>query len=172
MTRLIKLFLIILLLIYFTACTAYSSLNIPQITEFKKNITSEYEEINSLKVQYSVSCLSFIYSFKKEISEKQMFHIFYKTKELILKEDFQEEFFKQFFKKYYNNTGEQKIYPNVSITFYLQNDEKDIYQFESLYYKEPYNSARENEIDGYKTWTYWNFNENRGKPVPKQGICE
>lgn len=127
---------------------------------------SEYKNINKITIQYSPGALEFNYKFKKVPKESEMFDVFYRTKELILTEKFQNEFFKKFFSTY--TTGnEKKYYPNAFVNFDLNNDGKDEYQFESQYNERIDSSDSENEAEGYITWTYWDF-KSEGKLVPEQ----
>jgi hypothetical protein len=151
-----------------TGCMVYNNLNTKQINTFKKELKAAHKGIKKLEIKYSVPSLYFIYSFKKT-TEDEMFDIFYKTKELILNEDFQKDFFEKFFNTYFkeDKDSDEKPYPSVSIDFDLNNDGEYEYQFESMYYKHPYNSGGKNEIDGYKTWAYWDF-KSESKPVPEK----
>lgn len=163
-----KLSLIALVMLFFTlvtGCMTYRNLNTKQVNTFEKEIKAAHKEIKKLEIKYSAPSLYFIYFFKKT-SEDEMFDVFYKTKELILNEDFQEDFFEKFFNTYFKENKElaEKPYPSIFIDFDLNNDGKYEYQFESMYHKQPYNSGEKNEIDGYKTWTYWDFKSD-SKPV-------
>ena len=162
--------LITIVMLFFTlitGCMAYSNRNTKQINTFKKELEAAHKGIKKLEIKYSVPSLYFTYSFKKT-NEDEMFDIFYKTKELILNEDFQIDFFEKFFNTYFKEAKElaKKPYPSVFINFDLNNDGEYEYQFESMYYKQPYNSGGKNEFDGYKTWTYWDFKSD-SKPVPE-----
>jgi len=102
-----------------------------------------------------------------------MFDVFYKTKELVLDEKFQEEFFEEYFSTYPRDeqvTADEN-YPSIFVDFDLNNDGEYDYQFHSMYYKQPYKSGEKNEIDGYKTWTYWDFKSD-SKPVPDKNEKE
>jgi len=144
----------------------YHNLNTEQTNKFKKEIRTNYKRIKNLEIKYSIPSICFNYSFEKT-SEDEMFDIFYETKNLIQNEDFQKDFFKKFFKTYFKKESDQKIYPKAYVQFDFNNDGEYEYQFYSMYYKQSYNSGEENEIDGYKTWTYWDF-KNEPKPVPEK----
>lgn len=146
----------------------YNNLNTKQINTFKDEIKASHKEIKKLEIKYSVPSLYFNYTFKKT-NEDEMFNTFYKTKELIQNEAFQKYFFEKFFNTYFKEEKDidNRPYPSIYINYDFNNDGEYEYQFESLYYKQPYNSGRKNEIDGYKTWTYWDF-KSESKPVPEK----
>lgn len=155
-------------LMLITGCMTYHNLNTKQVNTFKKELKADYKGIRKLEIKYSVPSLYFVYTLKTA-TEDEMFDIFYKTKELIQNEDFQKDFFKKYFSNYFKEEADLdvKSYPEIYINFDLNNDDKYEYQFESTYYKQSNNSDGENEIDGYKTWTYWDF-KSESKPVPEK----
>ena len=157
-----KLSILAIVMLFFSAtagCMVYHNLNTKQIDTFKEELKAAHIGMKRLDIKYSVPSLYFDYSFKKA-NENEMFDVFYKTKDLILNEDFQEDFFGKFFNNYFKEykDSKEKPYPSIFINFDLNNDGKYEYQFDSMYYKQPYNSNKRNEIDGYETWSYWDFN--------------
>lgn len=147
-----------------SACLYVNNSSFIQIDKFKKDISAEYKQIKIVDFEFTVPCFQFSYSFLDKTTEEEVFGIFDKTKTFIQSADFQTDFFKEYFKKYFT---EQKIYPSAKICFDLNSDGKYEYVFDSMYYKQPYNSAANNEIDGYKTWDYSHLNS-ESKPVPER----
>ncbi|MFZ5987834.1 MAG: hypothetical protein ACOYWZ_12010 [Bacillota bacterium] len=140
----------------FSACYSTSvNIKTEETNNFKKNIMTKYKIINSLVIRYSSASLQFNYKFSKKPTENEMFDIFRETKGILIEKKVQDSIFEDL---------EFEIYPDAYVQFDVDSDDKFDYQFYSLYYKKPYRSDRENEIDGYKTWYWWDF-KNEGRRV-------
>jgi len=161
-----KIFLLITMLTFILcSCTTYTSLKTTQIVQFKKDIMSEFKQVSSITTKFSVPIIYFNYKLKNGSSENDMINIFYSTKELVQKEDFQKEILDTYFKKYPTEKSGNKYYPDIYITFDFDNNNDIEFEFTSSYYTKPTIKNKNTEVDMYKTWVYRDLKKDETKTI-------
>lgn len=163
-----KIFLLITMLVFtFCSCTIYTSLRTKQTVQFKKDIMSKYKQINGLSTKFSVPIIYFNYKLKNGSSENDMINIFNSTKELVQNGDFQKDILDSYFKKYPVEKNGIKYYPDINITFDLDNNNDIEFKFTSSYYTKPTITDKNTEVDKYNTWVYWDCKKAEIRAIPQ-----
>ena len=141
----------------------YNNLNGPEVSKFKKDTLKDFNYIKSIKVLRSPPALRFRYSFKQKIDEKEMYRIFYKTREFVEGKDFKREHFKGIEGETTSADGSDIVFPKVYIDLDFNNDNNFDYQFYTTVPLKPGGeNDKQNKNEALK-WFYWD-----GKGESKQ----
>lgn len=141
-----------------SSCTVqyYTDLNTKKVRDFRKEMISKNNNIEKIIFEYGNSQLEILYQFKKEVSLKNKFIIFDKTKKLLVDQEFKNEFLKKYFRKY---KGEGIYYPKVRISFDFPTEESIELEFISEYYEVENKQTGEKKIRVRDKWVFENYSK-------------
>lgn len=146
------------------SCTTYLNLNNPEIKKFKEDISSEFNSIANLKVKHSPASIEFTYYFRKDINEKEIFDIFYKTRDLVESKKFRDGYFKEKTIMKEQPNGTDVVIPNIYISFNINNDNKEEIRFCSLEKMKPSSKFEQSDKTQSLGW-YYVDGKGHSKPV-------
>lgn len=143
-------------------CMTYKPVKTDQIAEFQRKLRSEHEEITGVQVRMAPTRLEFYVTLNREADQSKDAGIVEQTRELIRTPQFQREvieelYFSRFSKK-------DRFYPQVAIRFAGDRKGEADCEYLASYYGPGTDGTKDRPVDGYRTWSYYDYRQKAGKP--------